>query len=435
MGDEPKSGTAPSRHGTRRAGLAFSLVCLLWLAVAFWNSVKPMPPGTHVTSLPARLAESQVDFIDDPSRPGLISNRMVALVDHADQMIVLDLCPLPRELAEHLLLRRRQRPNLKIVLVTDPRGEAYGGTPVPALDSLEQAGVIAARIRLERLRDSNPLYSSLWRLTLGWWDDPFADAAGEVSWTASLRRLNLKADQRRLLVADDGAGGWSSILAATADTGVEIRGHLARDMAASELQIATWSTDDDRLPAPPPTANRSMGTIDARFLTEGAILGALRDVIGVTGDGDSVRIVIDELGNRSVVTALRRAAARGAQVQLLLDPERPVNQAVAAELSSDRAGIDVRWQTAAAARFVLIRHRNDVWLNIGSANLVRRDIDDLNLEANLELHMPARAAPARAAADAFARQWSGAAAYAEHAGAADTYWRYRFAEATGLPMF
>ena len=41
-------------------------------------------------------------------------------------------------------------------------------------------------------------------------------------------------------------------------------------MIAGELQIAAWSTDDDRLPAGPPMQGRGVGSIDARFLTEGA---------------------------------------------------------------------------------------------------------------------------------------------------------------------
>jgi hypothetical protein len=50
--------------------------------------------------------------------------------------------------------------------------------------------------------------------------------------------------------------------------------------------------------------------------------------------------------------------------------------------------------------------------------------------------MPARAAPARAVTDYFAKIWSGAAADADFADeSAVAYWRYRLAEATGLSSF
>ena len=436
---------SPPPRFARPVGILSLVIVLAWFSCGFWNFVKPMPPGTHVTSLAARLAESQVDFIDDLPQHGGVLQREYAVVDRAEQVIILDQCPLAADLARRLLMRRRQRPNLKIVLVTDPRNEVYGGTQVQILNALEASGIIVARTRLERLRDSNPLYSSFWRLGAGWWSDPFDEPPGEVTLISSLRRLNFKANQRQLLVADDGAGGWSSIVTSAApradgvagNAGLEIRGHLARDIAASELQIATWSTDDDRLPEAPPIENRSVGAIDARFLTEGAIHVALRDAIAAAGGGDSISVAVREIGDRQMVTAMLQAATRGAHLQLLLDPALPANQAVAAELlHNEAANIDVRWRASAVegdGRFVLIRHGNDAWLHLGSADLTRRDLDDLNLEAGIELHMPARAAPARAVSDTFAREWSSAAPYADHADESkETYWRYRLAEAVGF---
>ena len=411
-----------------------------------------MPPGTHVASLPARLAESQVDYIDDGPIDDVAQNRGVlrhesSAIDHAEQLIVIDQCPLAPELAERLLARKRQRPNIKIVLVSDPRNAVYGGTPAQTLRELETSGIIVARTRLERLRDSNPLYSSLWRLTVGWWSDPFDEVSGEITLSSSLRRLNFRSNDRQLLAADDGAGGWSSIVSSAAVRGhgvasrnaaLEIHGHWARDIVASELQIAAWSTDDDRLPAPPPVESRSMGTIDARFLTEGAIHVALRDAIAAAGPGDSISVAVHAMGDRQMVASLLRAAARGAALRLLLDADSPANPAVAAELIRAAGGnIDVHWRSSEdGVRLVMIRHRNDVWLTLGSADITRRDLDDLDLEANIELHLPARAAPARAAADRFARDWAAAAAYAAHADESTSlYWRYRVAEATGLAMF
>jgi hypothetical protein len=225
-----------------------------------------------------------------------------------------------------------------------------------------------------------------------------------------------------------------------ANAGLEIRGHMARDIGSSELQIAAWSVDDDRLPTAPPVESRGVGSIDARFLTEGAIQTALRDVLAVAGSGDSISVVGRAVGDRPMIDALLLACARGAHLQVLVDPELPRNRAVAGELMSlGVENIEVRWQTPAAqtdAGFVLIRHRSDAWLDLGSANFTRRGLDDLNLAAAVELHMPARAAPARAAAAFFAREWSRAAPYAEHADqSADTYWRYRLSEATGLALF
>jgi PLD-like domain len=425
----------------RWVAMLFMIVTLAWGSCAVWNSIKPLPPGTRVASLPARLSESQIDFLDDLAPAGAILKRETEAILRAEQTIVLNQSPLARELAEALLLRKRQRPNLKVMLVTDPRNEVYGGTPSRTLNALERTGIVVVRTRLERLRDPNPLYSSLWRLCVGWWSDPFDEMPGKATFRSSLRRLNLKADRRQLLVADDGAGGWTSIVlsAASDGAGLELRGHLAAAIVTSELQIAAWSTDDDRLPAAPPADSRGVGTIDARFLTEGAIQAALRDAIAIAGSGDSIKIAVEAFGDRQMVDAVVRAAARGARVQLLLDPGSPETQAAAGELLREEPGsIEVRWRrdSRAEAGYAVIQHRSDVWFDVGSANFTRRGLDDLDLAADIELHMPARAGPARAVTDLFAKHWSNAAAYASHADESkETYWRYRVAEATGLSVF
>jgi hypothetical protein len=226
---------------------------------------------------------------------------------------------------------------------------------------------------------------------------------------------------------------------AIANVGLEIRGHLARDIVTSELRIADWSTEDDRLPAAPPLESRGIGTVDARFLTEGAILAALHDVIAAAGNGDSIEVIARAIGDRGIVDAMLLAAARGAHLRILLDPVLPNTRAAAGELVHNAAGnVEVRWQSTGQtqARYALIRHRNDVWLDLGSANFTRRSLGDLNLEADIELHMPARATAARAATDHFAKAWSRAAAYSDHADESkEAYWRYRLTEATGLGMF
>src|SRR5258706_6790999 len=438
----------------RGAATLCLVITLAWGSCAVWNSVKPLPRGTRVASLPARLDESQVDFLDDLAPPGAILKRETEAVGRAEQTIVLNQSPLARELADALLLRKRQRPNLKVMLVTDPRNEVYGGTPSRTLSALERAGIVVVRTRLERLRDPNPLYSSLWRLCVGWWSDPFDETPGKATLRSSLRRRNLKADGRQLLVADDGAGGWTSIVMSAASTGaaasiggavsaglgLEIRGHLAAAIVASELQLAAWSTDDDRLPAVPPVDSRGVGTIDARFLTEGAIQAALRDAIAIAGSGDSIKIAVQAFGDRQMVDAVVRAAARGARVQLLLDPGSPETQAAAGELLREEPGsIEVRWRardSRAEAGYAVIQHRSDVWFEGGSANFTRRGLDDLDLAADIELHMPARAGPARLATELFAKHWSSAAAYAAHADESkETYWRYRVAVGTRLLVF
>jgi PLD-like domain len=439
--NSPPAPAAASRS-RRAARLVMLLLLLAWLLLVFWNSAKPLPPGTHVVSQTFRLSEADVDFqYELPRRQGTATREMSA-VDHAEQLIVLDRSPVTLELTRHLLARKRVRPNLKIVLVTDPGSEAFGGTPLETLASLEEAGIIVARVRLDRLRDSDPLYSGLWRLSVGWWSDPFDETPGRVTPAAWSRMQNSKADQRQLVVADDGSGGWTAIIApAGAAASLTLRGSLASAIIAGELQIAAWSTDDDRLPAGPPMNGRGVGSIDARFLSEGAIETALLDAIAAAVSGDQICMAVENLSDRRLIAAALRAAGRGARLQVLLARNRMPNQAVAGELLRDGGGrIEVRWYPIEAAaprpKLLVVRHRTDVWVNFGSANFTRRNLGDLNLEAGVELRMPARAAPARAVIEYFAKDWSAASADPEFAPQSPAaYWRYRFAEATGLSSF
>src|SRR5450755_3115412 len=117
-----------------RRPLKLALLALsVWAARSFWNSIKPLPPGTRVASLGVRLDDSQVEVLYDSAARAAILQHELAAVDGAEQIVVIDRSPVARELAQHLLARKRLRPNLKVVLIADPLDESYGGTPAQYL--------------------------------------------------------------------------------------------------------------------------------------------------------------------------------------------------------------------------------------------------------------------------------------------------------------
>lgn len=389
-------------------------------------------------SLSTRLAESDLELVGAAAARSSVMSRALTVVEHAEQLIVIDESPLPREVAQALLLRRHARPHLQIVVVVDPAPAAYGGTPAQDLASLERQGIIVARVRLDRLRDSNPLYSAFWRLAFDWWSDPFEEAANPGGVAARSRRLNFKSDQRQMLVADDGAGGWISLTGAPESAAALIaRGALAQDIMAAELSLASWS-DEDRLPAVPPAHRHSLGTIDARFLTEGAIGSAMADALAAVVGGDELCLAAHHLSDRGMITALRRAAERGAKVQVLLDPLPGPNPGAAGELHG--GGVQIRWAAdpsdAPRSTLLLVRHDREARIYFGSANFTRRNLADLNLESVMELRAPLLAALPKSFDEYFASRWSAAAEYHRYADESlATYWSMRFAEATGLSSF
>ena len=425
----------------RRLRFAALLAVLIWIGVAAWNTAKPLPAGTRVASLTARLDETGLEVIEDAGGRGNILARELAVIDRADQTIIVDQAPLAREVGQHLLIRKRQHPGIKILVVADPLPEIYGGTPAHYLDTLEQAGVVVARVRLGRLRDPLPWYCALWRMSIGWWSDPYDETAPRAGMLAALRRSNLKADRRRLLVADDGAGGWVGVIPAAEGSGIAaaIAGGVARDMAASELKIAAWSTDDDRLPGPPPAASLGVGSIDARFLSEGAIRTALVEALATAAGGDDIGLAAPALSDRPVIAALLAAAARGARIRVLLDSGAMPNPTVADELrrkGSDR--IDVRWSPFAAgmSSLAIVRHRHELWVNLGAADLTRPTLGDFNLSTAIDIRLQDRAPAARGFVEFFETLWSGASAK-DPLDTADApgYWSYRLLQTAEIAAY
>ena len=414
------------------------LLLIAWLGVAFWNSVKPLPPGTRAMSLPARLPESDVEFLSGATHQTVLG-RALQLVEHAEQLIVIDQSPLPREISQALLLRKHAKPHLKVVVIVDPAPPAFGGTAPQDLQLLEAQGIIVARVRLERLRDPNPLYSALWRLGFAWWSNPYDEALNPNGVAAQARRLNFKYDRRQMLIADDGAGAWVSLTgSADAGTALMLRGSSAQDILAAELALASWS-DEDRLPGVPPAHGRGFGTIDARFLTEGAIGSAVVDSLDALQRGDAAWLCAPQLGDRKVIAALLRAAAHGVKIQLLLDAAPGPNLASAGELKRNAPSLEIRWSVGSQgprSSLLIMRHGMDVSIYYGTANLTRRSLSDFNLESVMELRAPSSAALTKSCADHFAKRWAASLDYARYTDESDiTYWSYRAAEATGLSSF
>ena len=154
-----------------------------------------MPPGTRVAGRAYALPAREVEFIADitaadayghPVVSQAIFDRVLAIVHAAREFIVLDyflfngapstasdspppLRRISQELRDALIERRRAVPALQVLLITDPINEIYGAAPSSDFAALRAAGVDIAVTDVARLRDSNFLYSSLWRLTVGWW--------------------------------------------------------------------------------------------------------------------------------------------------------------------------------------------------------------------------------------------------------------------------
>lgn len=488
-----------TRSGTRR--LIFLSLLALWLATLLWQTHKPLPPGVHVTSPPVMVAGSDVHFLHDLSWQDAgtgqrraeqqIFDAVLAQIDTAEHFIVLDfflindaagqstatpLRHLSAELVDHLLARKHDRPDIQILLITDPINDVYGGAPSYLLAQLQSAGMTVVRTDLTRLRDSNAAYSALWRMFVqwfgngsgGWLPNPFDAHARPISLRSWLSLLNFKANHRKVIVSDRADGEWVATVAsanphdassAHSNVALQFSGELAHAVVDSELQVARFSGWTGKLQTEPhkTTQQSAEQGVILSYLTEGAIRERVIDEIQTTQAGDAIQMAMFYLSDRDVIDALKAAMQRGVNVQLILDPNKDAfglekdgvpNRPVAHELlQADSKHIAVRWYATHGEQFhtklLLVRHAQQLFVTLGSANFTRRNLADYNLEANVALSMNAQSALAREFDAYFNRIWQGDATNASYTLPADAYrddsalryWRYSLMEVTGLSTF
>jgi phosphatidylserine/phosphatidylglycerophosphate/cardiolipin synthase-like enzyme len=161
-----------------------------------------------------------------------------------------------------------------------------------------------------------------------------------------------------------------------------------------ERKAGKVSSSSDTSPDGPP----DMPTV--QWLTEGTIAAALIDLLEDAGSGDEVRIAIFYLSERGVIDALKGAIIRGASVRIVMDANRDAfgmrkigvpNRPVAGELMklSRDHDVDIRWSDTHGEQFhtkamsIIFKGVEEPVFITGSANWTRRNIGNLNMEANL----------------------------------------------------
>ncbi|MFV8834917.1 phospholipase D family protein [Aquisalimonas sp.] len=487
-----------ARQGVRRtlrrtALMALVVLCGAWISMAVYHTVKPLPEGVSM-AMPERVAGEARFLADDTwvDRNGArrmdhrTFDRVLELIDGAERLVVLnmflfndfagdvegdDMRPLSDEVTAALVAKKRAYPSMPVVLITDPMNTVYGGVTNDNLQRLEAAGVEVVVARLEALRDSNPVWSGLWRICCqwlgdapgsGWLPNPVGEEA--VPLRSLLKMLNFKANHRKTLIVD-APDGWTGLVtsanphdasSAHSNSGVEFPGPAALDLLDTERAVLRFSQAEIDLPAREELADIPAGEGSARIqvLTESAILARVLSVLDGAESGDTLDLAMFYLSHRDIVDALQAAHRRGVAVRVLLDPNIAAfgrekdgvpNQPVAAELA--QAGVPVRWCTTTGeqchSKFLLYRAADGgAELMVGSANYTRRNLDDLNLETSVRICADPDAAVMRDAVDFFERRWQNtpervySLPFEEHGDAGWLrYWQYRLMEGSGMSTF
>lgn len=411
-----------------------------------------------------------------------------------------ELRPLAAELADALIRKRIQNPDMPILVITDPINRIYGDQAPEYFSRLAAAGIPVIYTDLSELPDSNLVYvpqARFWSQYLPGGDaegaarrvpNPF-DAQGEKLTLAQLGRLlYFKANHRKVLVSGYRAAAPRLIMGSLnpadgsanhSNLAVRVDGAVAVYAAHSELAVAEWSSIDprqiqgglsfaaaqaissirERIPEVDALPQSRPGLPTVAWRGEGAIQDELVAQLNQTAEGSRIDAGIFYFSDRRIVEAFRVAIKGGAQVRLLMDANRDAfgrkkngipNRTVAAELmalAETGGAVEVRWAATHGeqyhAKVLRIAGPRQNMLCLGSANWTRRNLANLNLEANLLFQ---NATELNVAFDTyFEAVWKNADGYEESLPYGDwaetgwslrwKTWLYRFQEWSGASTF
>ena len=441
-------------------GAVLGIVCLPYLLFR----QKDMPPGTNLASpaFPFTDIELLIDRTAwDAKREAYVQDhrffdRMLREIQGAETFLIVDfflwnpwkgaidaggsLRPLADELADALIAKRIQNPDMPMLVITDPINRIYGKQAPALYDRMANAGIPVVFTALDKLPDSNKIYAPqawFWSKFLpGEKSDsgrsmpnPF-DPEGEKLTLAQFGRLlYFKANHRKVLVVGREGGNTRLLMpslnpadgsANHSNIGLLVDGPVARFAAASELNVARWSvwTLDNihgelaeeaaraiadihnylsAFPKPDPA---EVGHTSVAYRSEQAVRDEIILQFKKAVTGTRIDIGMFYFSDRKVVEALTAAVERGAIARVLLDANRDAfgrekngipNRTVAAELMelSESFNVDVRWAVTNGEQFhgkvLRISGPQQEILFMGSANWTRRNLANLNLESNLLL--------------------------------------------------
>ena len=372
-----------------------------------------------------------------------IFDSVFGMIDEAEEFILIDLFlvndflfepgpemrPLSKELTERLLVKRKTHPNVPITFITDPLNTVYQSVEAPHFTAMQQAGIQVVWTNLDRLRDTNPIYSKPWRLFVRPWGTGPGEAyknpigEGRISRRSMYKLLNFKANHRKVVVTE------KSLLVMSANPHDASSAHwnvaLRVDGAGMEL---AWQAESailrlsDAEPAHEPVFRRTTSPSENRLLllTERKIKDHALELLAHAGAGTRIDLTMFYFSERDLKKAFIAAQQRGCKVRVILDPNKDAfgrikngipNRQTAAKLV--QAGIPLRWADTHGeqchTKMLYVEHADlTASLLLGSCNYTRRNTDTLNAECDLAYRAPVGDPNMERARHLFDRWWTNA---------------------------
>ncbi|MEA3422849.1 MAG: phospholipase D family protein [Bacillota bacterium] len=405
----------------------FGWIVLVILLSALYGRYKALPKGISFES-PWVYAE-EVHFVydltyrknDKQIMEQAIFDRIWQIIDEAEEFLVIDMFllnddynrafsfpSLSNEFSEKLVEKKNNNPEMPIYVIVDEINTFYGVYESRIIQILKEAGIPVVTTNLDKLRNSNILYSSIYDIVFkwfktsgkGWIRNPFTSKLPYVTVRAYLKLMNFKANHRKTVISEKevmvGSANPHDASFNNSNIAFAIKGAIVDELLESELAVMAFSGYDVELPL-----KKNQGIVDykVKLITEGKICENLKSAIDKTKKGDCIRIAMFYLSEHSIINALIKASKRDVDIKMILDVNQTAfgiekigvpNKPAASELiRKSKGNVNIKWYETNGEQFhtklIMINYEENekVLLIGGSANLTRRNIRDFNLETDV----------------------------------------------------
>lgn len=432
------------------------LIYILIIAFILESIFMPVPNGIslHETSKSISDIEFLYDLTyiknEDKVHEQEIFNNWLQIIEGAEDFIIIDMFlfnddynkekfnfpEISRKLADALIDKKKNNPEIRILFITDEINNFYGVYEGDNIKRLKENNIDVVITNNAFMRDSNPIYSGVWRNIIkwfgtegnGWITNPFSPDAEKVTLRGYLKLLNFKANHRKLLITDKEALVTSANIhdasAYHSNIGFRLKGDIIKDLIKSELRIAVYSGYEYEVSDfNYETKNNNSKEEDIRsvsLITESKIKDSIINELNNSDSSDKVYIGMFYLSHRGIIETLINAANRGVDIKIILDPNKDAfgikkngipNRQVAKELrdKSDNK-IQIRWYDTHGEQYhskmIFIQKYNESIIIGGSGNFTRRNLNDYNLETDILIETEKNSKIDREVREYFDRIWN-----------------------------
>lgn len=178
---------------------------------------------------------SNLEFIYDLSymkdgkvvREHNILNEELKLINEANDYIIIDMflfndeynrdkLDMPNvveQVTNSLIKKKTELPDIQIYFITDPINNFYGAYEQKYITKLKDAKINVIITNLNKLKDSNPIYSGYYRTYIKWFgtshltyiSNPFDKTSSKINIRSILKMANFKGNHRKVIITEKGA--------------------------------------------------------------------------------------------------------------------------------------------------------------------------------------------------------------------------------------